>query len=104
MSMRTDDLYLVDLLEAADAIARIVDQYDYPAFARDDVVRSAVLWKLYTISEASTKLAPRTRARFVDVAWDRIRGLRNRMAHGYFTLKWDEVWEIATESVPALHS
>lgn len=100
--MRSDDLYLVDLIEAAEDIERLLQDRDFPRFARDDQFRSAVLWKLFIISEASTKLSVASRDHLKNIAWDEIRGFRNRLAHGYFTLKWDRVWDIARNQASPL--
>jgi uncharacterized protein with HEPN domain len=37
-----------------------------------------------------------------DVPWEEIRGLRNRIAHGYFELDFDVIWEAAVTDVPRL--
>ena len=37
-----------------------------------------------------------------EVPWKDIRGLRNRIAHGYFEVDADIVWRAAVEEVPAL--
>jgi len=102
--MRSDDLYLVDLIEAAEGVERLLGDREFETFAREDTIRSAVLWKLYIISEASTKLTARSRDRLENIAWDEIRGFRNRLAHGYFTLAWDRVWDVAKHNVPLLRS
>lgn len=102
--MRTDDLYLVDLIESADALQAILRERDFAAFIADDTVRSAALWKLYVVAEACSRLSTGSRDRFLDVPWEQIRAFRNRMAHGYFTLAWDRIWSIITQSVPHLLS
>ncbi len=100
--MRTDDLYLVDMVEAAQAIESFVGQETVDRFVRDAVTCSAVLWKLMIVGEAATKLSAETKALFTDIPWDQIRGLRNRMVHGYFTLDWSTLWDLVTTAIPAL--
>ena len=100
--MRSDDLYLVDLIESAQSLELLLRDRDFRSFASDDALCSAVLWKLYVVSEASTKLSAQSRDRLKSVPWDEIRGFRNRLAHGYFTLQWDRVWQIAKHSAPLL--
>jgi uncharacterized protein with HEPN domain len=102
MSMRSDDLHLVDLIESAEAIDLLVRGLSLETFANDDRSRSAVLWKLVIVGEASSRLSSETRDQFVEVPWDQIRAFRNRMVHGYFTLRWSLVWEIATHGVPMM--
>jgi uncharacterized protein with HEPN domain len=102
MSQRTADLYLVDLLDAADAIARSLRGVSFEEFIGGTEKRDAVLWNLLIIGEASTKLPAELTSTRPDVPWQEIRGFRNRIVHGYFSLKWPIVWQIATTGVPAL--
>ncbi len=102
MSQRTADLYLVDLLDAADAIARSLGGVSFDEFLGQDEKRDAVLWNLLIIGEASTKLPADITAALPDVPWPEIRGFRNRIVHGYFALQWPIVWHIATAQAPGL--
>lgn len=57
------------------------------------------------IGEAATKVmdghAEFTQAH-AEVPWRSMRNMRNRMAHGYFDINLDVVWETAQEWVPQL--
>jgi len=44
--MRREDLYLFDIVEAADAIHKFVSGVSIEEFQRNDLIRSAVLQKL----------------------------------------------------------
>ena len=44
--MRRDDLYLNDIVEAADHIAAFLGQTDFESFRQSELVRSAVVQKL----------------------------------------------------------
>jgi uncharacterized protein with HEPN domain len=100
--MRPDRLYLEDIVAAADAIVAFVSGRDASAFAADDIVRSAVLFKLIVIGEAASKVSPELRARLVDVPWQDVVGFRNVAVHAYFGVDWDIVWTTATEDIPPL--
>jgi uncharacterized protein with HEPN domain len=102
MSQRTADLYLVDLLDAADAIARSLRGVSFEEFIGKNEKRDAVLWNLLIIGEAATKLPTELTSARPEIPWQEIRGFRNRIVHGYFSLKWPIVWQIATTGVPAL--
>jgi uncharacterized protein with HEPN domain len=100
--IRPDRLYLEDIVAAADAIVAFVSGRDASAFAADDIVRSAVLFKLIVIGEAASKVSPELRARLVDVPWQDVVGFRNVAVHAYFGVDWDIVWTTATEDIPPL--
>jgi uncharacterized protein with HEPN domain len=102
MSQRTDDQYLVDLLDAADAIGASLRGVSADQCADDPDKRGAVLWRLMVIGEASGRLSAGVTSELADVPWDQIRGFRNRVVHGYFALNWPVVWQIATVEVPRL--
>lgn len=102
MSLRSDDLYLVDLLDASDAIARSLRGVSFDQFVGQTEKRDAVLWNLMIIGEASTRLSAHVTDELTEIPWDLIRGFRNRVVHGYFALKWPIVWQIATDEVPRL--
>ena len=42
------------------------------------------------------------RALATDIPWPKIIGMRNVLAHGYFDIDTDIVWQAVTNDVPAL--
>lgn len=101
---RREDLYLVDIIESAARIAQFLHGCDFQQFAKDSMNQSAVVWQLIVIGEASIKLAPEIKILFGGVPWERIKGFRNRLVHGYFDLRWEEVWRVASREVPLLRA
>lgn len=102
---RHDDLYLADILEAADSIHLFLLRLGQPGrehFVADDLVRSAVLQKLSVIGEAAARVSEETRTAHPEVPWNQARGMRNLLVHAYFSVDWDVVWTTATDSVPRL--
>ena len=100
--MRTEALYLDDLVEAANAIARFLHDLDQQTFLGDELYQSAVLQKLIVIGEAASRLSAEFRARQAHIAWPDIVGLRNIAVHQYFGVSWETVWNTATQDVPIL--
>mgnify|MGYP003536364292 CR=1 FL=1 len=75
------------------------------AFLADKRTQQAVIMSLIVIGEAATKVMDGyvefTQAH-ADVPWRSMRNMRNRMAHGYFDINLDVVWETVQEWLPAL--
>ena len=71
-------------------------------FLADKRTQQAVIMSLIVIGEAATKVmdgyAEFTQAH-ADVPW---RSMRNRMAHGYFDINLDVVWETVQQWLPEL--
>jgi uncharacterized protein with HEPN domain len=105
MTPRRDDLYLADILEAAESIRAFLGRLDKPGregFLGDDLVRSAVLQKLSVIGEAAARVGEETKATHPEIPWKQARGMRNLLIHSHFSVDWDVVWTTATDSVPRL--
>ncbi len=100
--MRREELYLMDVLEAADSIRQFLKGVTREAFLQDDLLRSAVLHKLTVIGEAVARLPQRFRQRHAEIEWGDIVGFRNIAVHAYFAVDWPIVWVAATQDAPDL--
>lgn len=100
--MRPEKLYLTDIVEAAQSIARFVMGESFDEFERNEMMNSAVLQKLTVIGEAAARLPKEFTNRFPEIPWVDIVGFRNIAVHEYFAIRWDIAWIAATEEVPVL--
>jgi uncharacterized protein with HEPN domain len=57
---------------------------------------------LQTNGEAANHLSDETTALLPGVPWPEIRGMRNRIVHGYFGIDLGAVWRTAEKDVPDL--
>ena len=64
--------------------------------------QDAVIRQLEIVGEASRQLSAEFRRRHDQVPWDEIVGMRNRIAHEYFDIDLDVIWEIVTHDIPTL--
>lgn len=103
--MRSDRLYLEDIVEAATAIERFVaDVAEVTDFQDDELRQSAVLQKLIVIGEAAARLSPEFRSQHPATEWADIVALRNIAVHAYFSVDWSIVWVTAQDDVPNLRT
>jgi len=100
--LRPEELYLADIVEAAEAIAKFLQDVTRDAFLGNDLLRSAVLQKLSVIGEAAARLSSEFTARHPEVEWPDIVAFRNIAVHAYFNVDWSIVWVAATQDAPAL--
>lgn len=85
--MRRDDLYLYEIVEAADHIRAFLGGANLDAWIADEMLRSAVLQKLTVIGEAARGLDSRIKIRHPQVPWPRIVAFRNVAVHKYFAVE-----------------
>ena len=65
--MRSEQQYLTDIVEAADAIARFVATIDRKSFLNNELRQSAVMQKIGVIGEAAGKVSPELREKYPNV-------------------------------------
>lgn len=100
--MRSDRLFLEDIIDAIDRIDDFLAGIDLAAFATDEKTKAAVLHKLAVIGEAARHLREDFVPRYPEVDWDKAAGLRNIIAHEYFSIDYDIVYRTARGSLPKL--
>ncbi|PYJ92376.1 MAG: hypothetical protein DME62_13010 [Verrucomicrobia bacterium] len=70
--------------------------------SKDDVVRLAIERALEVIGEAANRFPAEFRAKYPDVEWRKIIGMRNVLIHGYDIVQSDVLWDTVQESLPTL--
>lgn len=97
--------YLDHMRQAATDACCFVEGLSKDAFLADKRTQQAVIMSLIVIGEAATKIMDQ-HTEFADqhpeVPWRSMRGMRNRIAHGYFDINLDVVWETVRTALPAL--
>ncbi len=74
-------------------------------FLDDKRTQQAVVLNIAIIGEAATKLLKDYEPFFdqhPDVPWRSMKGMRNRIAHGYFAINLDVLWDTARTALPQL--
>lgn len=102
--MRPEKLYLIDMVEAAEAIDRFLAGMDSEEFEIDDLRQSAILQKLTIIGEAAARLPAEFRDGHTQIEWRDIIAFRNIAVHEYFAVDWSIVWVAATDDAPKLRA
>lgn len=97
--------YLDHILEAVELAIGYCEGLEREDFLADRKTQQAVLLNLLIIGEAATKICheyPEFVAHYPAVPWKPMRGMRNRLAHGYFEVNFDIVWDTVRTALPDL--
>lgn len=100
MSKRSDLDLLSDIEEAAQRIATYTAGMTYEAFLSDMKTQDAVIRNLEIIGEETKNLSAELRAKYPDLPWKGMAGVRDRLIHDYFGVNLDIVWQIVTAELP----
>lgn len=97
--------YLDHMRQAATDACSFVEGMSKEDFLVDKRTQQAVIMSLIVIGEAATKVMDGY-AEFANqhsqVPWRSMRGMRNRIAHGYFDINLDVVWDTVQTALPEL--
>jgi uncharacterized protein with HEPN domain len=97
--------YLDHMRKAASDACSFVDGMSKEGFLDDKRTQQAVVMSLIIIGEAASKVMDRFTDfadRNPEIPWRSRRGMRNRIAHGYFDINLDVVWDTVQIALPAL--
>ncbi len=107
--MNKEDLtakdFLQHILEAADRVLSYTAGMGRKEFSGDTMVQDAVIRNVEILGEATNNLleaAPGIGARYPSIPFVQIRGMRNRVAHGYFAVSLAMIWDTVQIDIPEL--
>jgi uncharacterized protein with HEPN domain len=72
----------------------------YEQFLADPRTQDAVVRNFGIIGEAVKNLPDNVKTRYPDAAWKQGAGPRDIMAHGYYRIDYETLWEIITMRIP----
>lgn len=93
--MKSDSVYLEQILESIEKIRQFVSGMDQAAFLKDQKTQSAVIMQLALIGELAKKISAPTK-QSVKVPWKEIAGFRDRAIHDYYQIDLQVAWDTIT--------
>ncbi|MEI6604095.1 MAG: DUF86 domain-containing protein [Verrucomicrobiota bacterium] len=99
---RDPALRLEDIIEAATAVNRYIQGFDFDSFVADRRTVDAVTRNLEIIGEAVKHLPSELTDPLPQIPWRAIAGFRDILAHSYFRTEDSIIWDAATIHNPAL--
>ena len=99
---RRDPDYLADIHEALQRIASYIFGLSYDNFLADHKTQDAVLRNLQVLGEAAKRVSAETRRAHPAIPWKEMAGLRDKVVHDYFGIRYDVVWTVISQELPVL--
>ncbi len=95
-------LYLDDIIASIEKIKHYTQDVSFDDFVADEMRFDAVLRNLEIIGEAVKNIPPEIRQKYSAMEWRRIAGMRDMMAHAYFVIDLEIVWDVIQHKLPEL--
>jgi uncharacterized protein with HEPN domain len=99
---RNMKLYLQDIWESILAIEEYAHSLSEDEFYSNRQAQDAIVRRLEIIGEAVKNIDENFRNKYPQIPWKRIAGMRDIIAHEYFGVKLDRVWDVVRKDLSEL--
>jgi uncharacterized protein with HEPN domain len=102
LSSRGWTLRVRDILKAIDSIQRCNTNMTRADFEANETAIKAVLYDLIVIGEAAVNIPTEIQKRIPELPWRLMGDMRNLIAHEYFRVDPEIVWDTVQNNLPGL--
>jgi len=89
-------MFLEDILLSMNRITEYIEDVTFHEFQYDVKTVDAVIRNFEIIGEAAKNLPNEIKSKYLDLPWNEMYLLRNKVSHAYFGIDYEIIWEIAT--------
>jgi uncharacterized protein with HEPN domain len=102
MSKHDDRTSLRHMLDHAREAELMIQDRSLEDLKQDRMLELALVRLIEIIGEAANRVSEDTLERFPQIPWQQIRGMHNRLIHGYDLIDLQILWDTVTDDLPAL--
>ncbi len=96
-------LSLTSILEAIEKIENYTKEFSTADdFYHDEKSFDATMMQFVVIGEMISKLDEDFKEKYSNIPWQKVKDFRNIVAHNYFGIDADEIWEIISRKIKPL--
>ena len=99
---KSNKVYLQDIRDAIQEIENLIGNRSAEEVLKDHGNYYGILYLMVVIGEASGNLSQEFKSEHTDIAWEKVRGMRNILIHEYAGVSFDVVWKTVKERLPEL--
>lgn len=93
-------LYLDEIVDAITKIERYTEGLALEQFKKDEKTIDAVIRNFAIMGEAAKHIPHSVRNKYPDIPWKEMAGMRDKLIHEYFGIKYDVVWQTIKKRLP----
>ncbi len=99
---KDNSFFLGHILDSISYIEKDTKNYTREKFASSRKTKDVVIRNLEIIGEAAKNLPDDLKAKYPDIPWKKIAGLRDVLIHMYFGVDVDNIWNVIEKDLPVL--
>ena len=101
-SAKFDTVRLQHMLDAARTSQQFVAGQTRASLESDELLAFAMARAVEIVGEAASQITDELRSRNPQIKWSDIINMRNRLAHAYFKINLDVLWDSVNDDMPPL--
>jgi len=100
--MKTSRISLEIALKEINFIIEKIAPFSETIFENDPLIQRATVLSLIIIGEETGKVNKAIKEKYIDLPWELMSGMRNKMVHNYDGIDTAIVWKTVKNDIPAL--
>jgi len=100
--LKQNEVFVKHIFDEISFIMKESKELKYDDLIRDEILKRAFLRSLEVIGEATKNISMDFRRDHPHIKWKELAGLRDKLIHEYFGVKWEIVWDVIENLVPNL--
>jgi uncharacterized protein with HEPN domain len=97
-----DEFFIRSIFEEIEKIENFVKDTTFQTFLNDEKLQYAVYKVFENIGEASKNISMETKIKYPEIPWKEMAKFRDKLAHSYFGIDIERVWETVQKDVPII--
>jgi uncharacterized protein with HEPN domain len=94
--------FVKDIDGAIQHIKGFVGKMSQEKLLADEKTKSAVVFKIENIGEASKNIPKSIKSKYKELPWTDMARMRDKITHFYFGIDYKIVWKVVKEELPAI--
>ncbi len=102
MSKRDFRDFLIDIWKEIEHIEKFSISLDYEGLIKDEKSLYAIVRCFEIIGEAAKHIPEEIKAKYPQIPWKDMAGMRDKLIHEYFGVDYEILWETIKKRIPEL--